>query len=55
MAPFARHGILESNWQADERGYDVEELFREIKAWKTLHFPIEPADAEALARQSAPI
>ena len=37
-----------------EHGYDVKELFGGIKAWKTLHFPTEPAHAVALARQPAP-
>lgn len=36
------------------RGYNVKEMFGGIKAWKTLQFPTEPADAEALVRQSAP-
>ena len=38
-----------------ERGYDAKELFGGIKAWKTLQFPTEPVDAEALVGQLAPI
>jgi rhodanese-related sulfurtransferase len=38
-----------------ERGYDVKKMFGGIKAWKTLQFPTESADSEALARQSTPV
>lgn len=38
-----------------ERGYDIKELFGGIKAWNTLQYPTEPADAEALARQPTPV
>lgn len=38
-----------------ERDYDVKELYGGIKAWKTLKFPTEPVDAEALVKQVVPI
>jgi len=38
-----------------ERGFDVREMYGGIKAWKTLKFPTEPADSEALAGQHEPL
>jgi len=38
-----------------ERGYDVKELYGGIQAWKTLKFPTEPVNAEALAMQAVPL
>jgi len=38
-----------------ERGFDVREMYGGIAAWKALHFPTVPADAEALASQTAPL
>ena len=38
-----------------ERGFDVREMYGGIQAWKTLKFPTEPVDAEALASQHEPL
>jgi len=38
-----------------ERGFHVREMYGGIKAWKTLKFPTEPADSEALAGQHEPL
>lgn len=38
-----------------ERGFDVREMYGGMKAWKTLRFPTEPADASALSGQTDPV
>lgn len=38
-----------------ERGFDTREMYGGMKAWKTLRFPTEPADAKALAGQKQPL
>lgn len=38
-----------------ERGFDVREMYGGMRAWKTLKFPTEPVDSEALAGQHEPL
>jgi rhodanese-related sulfurtransferase len=38
-----------------ERGFDVREMYGGMRAWKTLKFPTEPVDVEALAGQHEPL
>lgn len=38
-----------------ERGFDAREMYGGIKAWRSLRFPTEAVDAQALAGQRPPL